>query len=40
MKKFYQKGSGQKQKGGYIGWIRPAVKRHTKKMLKWDGKLF
>jgi hypothetical protein len=32
--KFYQKGSGQKQKGGYIGGIKPAVNRSVKKMLK------
>jgi hypothetical protein len=36
MKKFYQKGSrGQKQKGGYIGGIKPWVDRSVKKISKW-----
>jgi hypothetical protein len=35
MKKNYQKGMGQKQKGGYIGGLDRWVKRATKKMLKW-----
>jgi hypothetical protein len=33
--KFYQKGAGQKQKGGYIGGIKPWVDRSVKKMSKW-----
>jgi hypothetical protein len=33
MKKYYQKGAGQK--GGYIGGIKPWVDRSANKMLKW-----
>jgi hypothetical protein len=33
--KFYQKGMGQKQKGGYIAGIKPWVDRSVKKMSKW-----
>jgi hypothetical protein len=35
MKKVYQKGMGKKQKGGYIGGIKPWVDRSVKKMSEW-----